>query len=90
MSPADTLREKFFARRLRDGGRRRRSRSALVAKLEPYGHTYRAEWDADGDGDFDDGSSTVQNGDIPDTTVARTTFTYPSPGVYEQRVRGLA
>ena len=84
--PADSFVNKFFARGFEMEAVAGKP-IALSAKLEPYGHTYRAEWDADGDGDFDDGSSTVQNGDIPDTTVARTTFTYPSPGVYEQRVR---
>ena len=59
----------------------------LTAYVEPYTRAYKVEWDADGDGDFDDGTSTTPGGTAYESSIAHTTFTYPSPGVYEQRAR---
>jgi hypothetical protein len=84
--PADSVPDKFFVRRFEMEAVAGKPID-LTATVEPYSYPYTVEWDADADGEFDDGTSTLKAGDMPDSSVAHTTFTYPSPGVYEERVR---
>jgi hypothetical protein len=59
----------------------------LSVWIAPYTFVYTIEWDADGDGDFDDGTFTTPGGDSPFSSTGRNTYTYAAPGVYDQRVR---
>ena len=84
--PTDTYGERVFVRRFEPSAVAGEPID-LTAFVEPTYRVYQVEWDADGDGAFDDGTSTTPGGGLWESSMARTTFTYPTPGVYDQRVR---
>jgi hypothetical protein len=70
-----------------DGGAYVGHQVKLAASAWPPTGSYTFEWDADGDGAFDDGIGRVMgNGTAQSTTLARS-FTYPAVGTYMPRVR---
>ncbi len=84
--PTDAFGDKVFVKRFEAGANTGEPIDLTIA-VEPYGRVYTVEWDADGDGDFDDGTFTTPAGIYPWDSVAHNTYTYRAPGVYEQRVR---
>jgi hypothetical protein len=84
--PADTFGDKYFARRFEVSATVGVPKD-LTINVEPYTRAYTVEWDADGDGDFDDGTFTTPGGTGPDSSLGHNTYTYAAPGVYDQRVR---
>jgi hypothetical protein len=59
----------------------------LTVNVEPYTRVYTVEWDADGDGQFDDGTFTTPGGSGADSSLGHNVYTYSAPGIYEQRAR---
>jgi hypothetical protein len=91
--PADTFVDKVFVRRLEPTAVAGEPID-LKAYVEPYSYSYTVEWDADGDGQFDDGTFTTpgnipdsETDGAPDSSLAHNVYTYAAPGVYDQRVR---
>lgn len=84
--PADAFADKFFARRFEVSATVGEP-TDLTINVEPYTRVYTIEWDADGDGDFDDGTFTTPGGDGPNSSIGHNTYTYTAPGIYDQRVR---
>jgi hypothetical protein len=78
--------DRFFVRRFETSANAGEA-AELTATILPPGPEYTAEWDTDGDGEFDDGTVTTPRAEYPHQSVARLTHNFGPPGVYEQRVR---